>query len=182
MVYRRSMKTSSTAFPLTERRIVAEGIRRPDMRALVVEHFEEMIATAAPESSHALELADFADPAITLYAMRAGDRLLGCGALKVLGPGEGEVKTMRTVEDARGLGIGGSILDKLIQEAVRRGYHTLYLETGSEDFFRPARAMYTSRNFVECGPFGDYVPDAHSVFMALDLRPLRAVRLENLHE
>lgn len=169
MVYRRSMEVSPTSLPVTARTIRAEGVERPDMRALIVEHFEEMIATAAPESSHALELAAFSDPSITLFAMRAGDRLLGCGAIKELNSFEGEIKTMRTVDEARGLGIGGSILDHLVDAARKRRYRTLLLETGSEDFFIPARALYASRGFVLRGPFADYIPDPHSVFMELDL-------------
>jgi putative acetyltransferase len=46
----------------------------------------------------------------------------------------------------------------------------LSLETGSWEYFRPARALYKSHGFVECSPFGDYVPDPNSVFMSLDLR------------
>ena len=33
-----------------------------------------------------------------------------------------------------------------------------------------ARSLYRTRGFVECPPFGDYAPDANSIFMSLDLR------------
>jgi putative acetyltransferase len=45
----------------------------------------------------------------------------------------------------------------------------LSLETGSWDYFRPARALYRKHGFVECAPFGGYLPDPNSVFMSLDL-------------
>jgi len=45
----------------------------------------------------------------------------------------------------------------------------LSLETGSWDYFQPARALYKSHGFVECPSFGDYVPDPNSVFMSLNL-------------
>jgi putative acetyltransferase len=46
----------------------------------------------------------------------------------------------------------------------------LSLETGSWDYFQPAVALYRSHGFVECPPFGDYVPDPNSIFMTLDPR------------
>jgi putative acetyltransferase len=45
----------------------------------------------------------------------------------------------------------------------------LSLETGSWEYFRPARSLYRKHGFVECPPFGDYVLDPNSVFMTLDL-------------
>jgi hypothetical protein len=47
------------------------------------------------------------------------------------------------------------------------------LETGSMDEFGPARALYTSRGFTVCGPFGDYAHSPNSSFMTLELRPDR---------
>jgi putative acetyltransferase len=46
----------------------------------------------------------------------------------------------------------------------------LSLETGSWDYFRPARAFYARHGFVECLPFADYAPDPNSVFMSLELK------------
>jgi putative acetyltransferase len=48
----------------------------------------------------------------------------------------------------------------------------LSLETGSWDYFQPARALYRKHGFVECAPFGRYLPDPNSVFMSLDLGKL----------
>lgn len=149
--------------------IVAEGIVRPDLRSLVIEHFDEMVAMSAPESSQALDLEALADPAITVFTIRSQGQLLGCGALKELSPVVGELKTMRTVASARGLGIGGTVLDHLLTEAGLRGYAKVCLETGSEDFFAPARSMYRSRGFQECDAFDAYLPDPHSVFMVVEL-------------
>ncbi len=154
---------------LRELVIEPEGVSRPDMRELVMEHFKEMIATAAPESSHALDLESLARPEITLFGARRGGQLLGCGALKKLTTDAGEIKTMRTVEAARGMGIGGILLDRLLSEARSRGYEAVYLETGSEPFFGPARSLYRSRGFVRCAPFASYKEDPHSVFMSLQI-------------
>ena len=57
------------------------------------------------------------------------------------------------------------MLDHVLAEARRRGYARLSLETGSMDYFAPARALYARAGFVACAPFGDYVEDPNSVFM-----------------
>jgi putative acetyltransferase len=43
------------------------------------------------------------------------------------------------------------------------------LETGSMDFFIPARSLYARAGFVPCGPFGSYAEDPYSVFMTRSL-------------
>ncbi|MGN0119620.1 MAG: hypothetical protein ACI39M_19295 [Streptomyces albidoflavus] len=50
-----------------------------------------------------------------------------------------------------------------------RGVRRVSLETGSPEFFLPARTMYARNGFTECEPFGDYVLDPYSVFMTREL-------------
>ncbi len=52
----------------------------------------------------------------------------------------------------------------IIQEAERRGYATVNLETGTQPGFVPARTLYESVGFHYCGPFGSYSEDPHSLF------------------
>jgi putative acetyltransferase len=61
------------------------------------------------------------------------------------------------------------MLRHIIACAREAGMKHLSLETGSWEYFRPAHALYRSHGFVECAPFGDYLPDPNSVFMTLDL-------------
>src|SRR6478752_3598287 len=98
-----------------------------------------------------------------------GGVLPGCGALKDLGTDEGEIKSMRTARPARGRGIAALILGRILDEAGQRGYHRLLLETGSQEFFAPARRLYARHGFVPCPPFAGYQPDPNSVFMARSL-------------
>ena len=44
----------------------------------------------------------------------------------------------------------------MIAEARARGYQRLSLETGTQEFFAPARRLYRRHGFTECPPFGDY--------------------------
>ena len=98
-----------------------------------------------------------------------GEDLLGCGALRALDDRHGEIKAMRTTGDRRRRGVGARILERLLEEAERRGYETVYLETGAFPAFEPARALYRKYGFRSRGPFGDYREDPNSAFMELAL-------------
>jgi putative acetyltransferase len=76
---------------------------------------------------------------------------------------------MRAHPDYRGKGAGRAVLVHLMQIASARGYARLSLETGSTEPFLPARALYASHGFAECGPFADYPLDPFSVFMTRTL-------------
>jgi putative acetyltransferase len=76
---------------------------------------------------------------------------------------------MRTVTAHRRKGVAARILDTIIEEARRRGYECLNLETGSDGAFAPAQALYERYGFAYCGPFGEYTEDPNSVFMTKEL-------------
>ena len=129
------------------------------------EHVAQMLAVSEPESKHALDLDALRQPGITFWSVRDGDTVVGCGALLRLDAAHGEVKSMRTAADRRGSGIASRLLEHIIAEASRMGLRRLSLETGSADFFAPARRLYAKAGFEFCPPFGDYRPDPNSVFM-----------------
>ncbi|MET0467481.1 MAG: GNAT family N-acetyltransferase [Aeromicrobium sp.] len=141
------------------------GLERDDVRALLAEHLTEMFATSPAESVHALDLAALRHEAISFWTAREDGRLLGCGALKDLGSGHGEIKSMRTTALARGRGVATALLEHLVHTARHRGFARLSLETGAEPYFEPARRLYARHGFEPCDPFADYVHDPHSVFL-----------------
>jgi putative acetyltransferase len=136
---------------------------------LLREHLENMYEITPPESVHALDLDALRAPNITFWTAWQGDELLGCGALKELDAKSGEVKSMRTVKAHRRKGVAAKILEYIIQEAKRRAYGYLYLETGSFREFAPARTLYVRYGFEYRGPFGEYTDDPNSVFMVKKL-------------
>lgn len=161
-------------------RIDFDDPRRDDIGDLVAEHLADMYAWSPPESVHAFDLDGLCAPGMTFWTARdRGEaraeaeghvgRLLGMAALKDFVDGTGEIKSMRTSRAARGTGVGRALLDHILAEARSRGWRTLWLETGSQEQFLPARTLYASRGFVECGPFAHYVEDPASTFMRLDL-------------
>jgi putative acetyltransferase len=150
-------------------RFEVDDLSRPVVRALIDEHLGDMHATSPPESIHALDHDQLQAEHVTFFTVWDGDRLLGCGALKQLSADHGEIKTMRTTRESRRRGVGAAVLAHLLTEARRRGYRRVSLETGSQDFFAPARRLYVRHGFIECPPFADYRPDPNSVFMTLAL-------------
>ena len=151
--------------------IETDDPRRGDVLALLGEHLADMRATSPPESIHALDPDALVDPSIAFWTARRDGRLLGCAALRELGPDHGEIKSMRTSSEARGTGVGRALLEFVLGEARRRAYARVSLETGSQSFFDPARQLYASAGFDACEAFEPYRPDPNSVFMTLELAP-----------
>ena len=121
---------------------------------LLAEHHRQMQLYSPPESIHALNQAQFFDPALTFWGAWDGDSLAACGAVKQLSETAGEIKAMRTEP-------------KYIRRS--RQYAVLSLETGAHEAFVPAIRLYQKFGFVECEPFGDYQPDPYSRFFSLKL-------------
>jgi putative acetyltransferase len=147
---------------------------RGDVHQLLSEHLADMFATSPADSVHALDHSALSGPSITFWTAREEGELLGCGALKLLDspPGlakHGEIKSMRTTASARGRGVATLMLRHILDEARSRDYGRIYLETGTEEYFAPARRLYVRNGFTECPPFADYVLDPSSVFMELRL-------------
>ena len=73
---------------------------------------------------------------------------------------------MRTEPAHRRKGVAASLLAHIIDHAQSNQIARLSLETGAQDHFAPARALYERFGFVPCGPFGSYREDPNSVFMS----------------
>lgn len=151
-------------------RIETDDLTRPEIHALLNEHWQNMHELSPPESVHALDLERLRKPEITFWSAWDGSELLGCGALKQLDHKHGEIKSMRTPAALRRRGAGRAILAHILQVARSRGLERLSLETGSMEAFKPARRLYESFGFTYCGPFGEYTEDPNSVFMTLSLQ------------
>ncbi|MCM6774258.1 GNAT family N-acetyltransferase [Nocardia sp. CDC159] len=150
-------------------RIVVDEVTGAELIDLLSSHLAEMHEHSPEDSVHALDLDALRKPDVTVWSVWDGDTLAGCGALKELDPTHGEIKSMRTVPAFQRRGVGALVLNHLIGEARTRGYTRLSLETGTPEFFSPARRLYTRHGFQPCPPFADYTEDPYSVFMTLPL-------------
>lgn len=150
-------------------KIVVDDLSGPRITEFLGEHMREMRSITPLESVHALDLDGLRGPGVTFWSVLDGDVLVGCGAIKRLDAGHAEVKSMRTASRRKRSGVATLLLEHIIAEARRMGFTRLSLETGSADFFLPARRLYEKFGFDYCEPFADYRPDPHSVFMTRTL-------------
>src|SRR5438045_5758335 len=144
-----------------------DDLSGPEIAALLAEHLECAAKVSPRESRHALDLDGLRKPEITFWSVWRGKELAGCGALKELDPEHGEVKSMRTATAHLRKGVAAAVLQHIIAEAKRRRYRKLSLETGSMDYFEPARRLYQKFGFKRCAPFAGYVEDTNSVCMTM---------------
>lgn len=145
--------------------IRVDDLTSPEIAELLEEHLRDMYATSPPESVHALDLGKLRKPEITFWSVWDDKQLVGCGAIKELDSTHAEIKSMRSANRARGKGVGKKMLEHILQVARERNYARLSLETGTQDFFIPARKLYERYGFEYCGPFADYDEDPYSAFM-----------------
>lgn len=134
-------------------------------RDLVAFHLGQMRQWSPPESVHALEVDALLRPGIEVFTAWDGDRIAGIGALARLDAGRGELKSMRVADDFRGRGVGRLVLEHLVHRAVEIGLQSLWLETGSQPEFEPARRLYRAAGFTTCPAFPPYRADPASTFM-----------------
>lgn len=138
-------------------------------RRLLALHLAGMRANSPPGSIFALDLSGLTAPGVTVWSVREGDEVVGIGALKELGDGSAEVKSMRTHPDHLRRGVAALLLDHIAREARARGLKRLSLETGSGPAFEPALALYRKYGFVNGEAFADYRPSAFNQFLHLAL-------------
>ncbi|WP_309547077.1 GNAT family N-acetyltransferase [Sphingomonas sp. SUN039] len=132
-------------------------------------HLEQMHRNSPPGSVYAFDIDRLRSADVTFWTAWDDGMLLGCGAMKDLGDGTGEVKSMRTAPDHLRKGIAAALLDHIIGVARLRGYRRLSLETGSGVAFDPALALYRRRGFTDGAAFGGYERSEFNQFLHLEL-------------
>ena len=153
----------------SETTISVDDPSRPEILALLERHLGFCLSETPPEHSFALDADGLLDPKVTFVSFRDGATVLGVAAIKELGPGHAEIKSMHTAAEARGRGVGRALLSHLLDTARARGYRRVSLETGTTPGFAAARALYESAGFVLTGPFGDYPETGDNCFYARTL-------------
>lgn len=112
-----------------------------------------------PAQSVSAEPAEMRPPLGVFLLVRCGGRPRGCGAVKTIGRGIGEVKRMWIQPELRGRGAGRRLLQALEAEAARLGLDTLRLDTSSH--LEEALALYRSAGYREVPRYNDNPYAAH---------------------
>jgi len=107
--------------------------------ALINGYADRGLLLRRSEESLRAQLDDFT------VAVGADDEVIGCGALTVLGPGLGEVRSLAVREDQTGRGVGHRIVEHLLDEAGRRGFDEVLALTRRPSFFEALGFSVTRR-------------------------------------
>jgi len=137
---------------------------KPENAAELFSASEALMGALYPaESNHIVGPEAFTGNDALLIGAFVGGKPVGCVGWVMTSPGEAEVKRLFVDEDHRSVGIGRALMEALHDEAWKAGITVLRLETG----IRQAASLnlYRSLGYVEIEPFGDYAPDALSVFL-----------------
>lgn len=150
-------------------------VKRDDLtgeqtRNLLAQYLAGMHASSPAGSVFAFDLSGLQSADVTVWSAWSGDRIASIGALKMLGDGDGEVKSMRTQPDFVRRGAAAAILETIIETAMTNGASRLSLETGSGAPFEAALALYRQRGFADGAPFSDYKSTEFNQFLHLGLR------------
>jgi GNAT superfamily N-acetyltransferase len=126
----------------------------PDVAALTDAQQEEMrgIYEGEADIGPTREAAMFEPPDGVFLVTRVDGRAVACGGICRFDQTRGELKRMYVVPEARGRGLGRSLLVALEDEARRLGYDALVLETGDRQ--PEAIGLYASSGYeqIPCYP------------------------------
>jgi putative acetyltransferase len=149
------------------------SLERPDSSDalnLIGEAQRELKARYPADSiQHPFDPRDVASPPAVFVIARLDGRAVGCGAVRPLDRAVGEVKRVFVQPESRRIGIARVIMATLEDLALRNGFTTLRLETGT---LQPESvALYESLGYRRIPPFGEYVSDPQSLCYEKDLSP-----------
>ncbi|MGM9485410.1 GNAT family N-acetyltransferase [Roseateles sp. NT4] len=140
----------------------------PDAQRLMALSEAYMSALYPSESNHFEPADGLRPPGGSFHGLWRGERLVGCGGVKVFeADGYGEIKRLFVLDSERGRGVARQLMARLEADLVERGLRIARLETGIHQ--PEALALYRRLGYVDREPFGGYAPDPLSVFMEKSL-------------
>tara|TARA_B100000900_G_scaffold203700_1_gene172745 strand:+ start:411 stop:884 length:474 start_codon:yes stop_codon:yes gene_type:complete len=137
-----------------------------DVNELLTKHFIELRAASPEGSAHVLDIEGLKVPSIKFWSLWYDNKLMGCGALKILEKDHGEFKSIRLHNNFRKKGHGIRLINHLIEEAKKLKIKKISIETGAGKFFEPARKLFNLGGFKPCKPFAHYKEDINSIYLS----------------
>tara|TARA_B100000787_G_C16087543_1_gene247376 strand:- start:90 stop:557 length:468 start_codon:yes stop_codon:yes gene_type:complete len=148
-------------------RSIEGNFNNQEVHKLLIKHFIELRSVSPEGSAHVLDITGLKDPSIKFWSLWEESDLVGSGALKFLDKDHGEFKSIRVSDKFKNKGYGFKIINHLVNEAKKLNIKRLSLETGSGEFFTPARKLFVKCGFKISDPFSHYVDDINSVYMSV---------------
>ena len=143
------------------------NFNKPEVNKLLISHFIELSSVSTVCRGHVLDIPGLKNPSIKFWSLWENDQLIGCGALKFLDKEHGELKSIRVADSFRRKGNGFKVINHLINEAKELNIKKISLETGTGNFFTPARKLFDKCGFKVCEPFAHYKKDPDACYMSL---------------
>ena len=143
------------------------NFNKPEVNKLLISHFIELSSVSPVDRGHVLDIPGLKNPSIKFWSLWENDQLIGCGALKFLDKEHGELKSIRVADSFRRKGNGFKVINHLISEAKKLNIKKISLETGTGNFFTPARKLFYKCGFKVCEPFAHYKKDPVACYMSL---------------
>ena len=138
----------------------------PDFVELI-SRLNELLAVLNGEQNEFYEGQNKLEPASPAVVAFVRGRAVGCGALRLRGQGEVEIKRMYVDPAYRGQGIGLCLLGELEAMAVDLGANNAVLETSRR--LDAALSLYLKAGYLKIPNYGPYAHIEDSVCMAKDL-------------
>ena len=115
-----------------------------------------------------------------LIAEVAGE-IVGCGALHVMWEDLAEIRTLATVDSSRGKGVGGALVEKLLEKAEVLGVSRVFCLTFEVDFFlRKGFTVMADQSAVDPAVYSELLRSAdEGVAEFLDLARVKPNTLGN---
>ena len=148
---------------------ILNNFDNPKVNILLIKHFKELKSVSPEGSTHVLDVEGLKHKSIKFWSLWIDDELFGCGAIKFLDKDHGEFKSIRIEDNFRGKGLAKDIIKFLFYEAKKNNVKKISVETGSSNFFLPARKLFKSLGFKPCSPFAHYKDDPNSCYFNIIL-------------
>ena len=138
-----------------------------EVNELLIKHFVELSSVSPVDRGHVLDISGLKNINIKFWSLWKNNQLIGCGALKFLDKEHCELKSIRVADSFRRKGNGFKVINHLINEAKELNIKKISLETGTGNFFTPARKLFDKCGFKVCEPFAHYKKDPDACYMSL---------------
>jgi GNAT superfamily N-acetyltransferase len=138
---------------------------RPDTPAamqLIEELQTDLESFYPPESRHGFSVDRLIAEKVAFFVLRIDGEPAGCGGIKLIEDGYGELKRMYVRPQFRSAGLGKMILERLADQATSHGVTLLRLETGIHQ--KAAIRLYEAWGFRRIPPFGSYTNNPDNLF------------------
>jgi len=137
--------------------ITIEESLTDELAQILQAHWLFCTSSTPIEHVYALDASKLFSPDITVFGARIDGELVGVGAIRKLDAHHAELKSMHTLAEFRGSGVGKAMVAHIEQFAQSSGIKRMSLETGTNEAFKPARELYNTLGYNSSDAFGDYV-------------------------